>query len=230
MSIASRIEAIEQHLTDDYSVLTLAGADLTGVNKNIVNLKMSWKERLLYFMNNGTDDVWNNWTKVSGTGTTLSLNNTEEAPMSIEYKGNTSQTGTPTPSSPQDIHTVSGNNSINVVGKNLFSSQLEVGSYEAGAKVAYAGFYRSVDKISIQPNTTYTLSINGVSQKYVLSFYNLSGTFISQDASLTNGTFTSVNNAYYITIRCFQTDSSEPVPAEVHHDRSYKYCYGHYCN
>ena len=114
MSIASRIEAIEQHLTDDYSVLTLAGADLTGVNKNIVNLKMSWKERLLYFMNNGTSVVWNNWTKVSGTGTTLSLNNTEEAPMSLTYKGNTSQSGTPTPSSPQDIHTVSGNNTITI--------------------------------------------------------------------------------------------------------------------
>lgn len=120
MSIETRIQAINDHLIDDYKVLRLAGADLTGVNKNIVNLKMSWKERLLYFMNNGTDEVWNNWDKVSGTGTTLSLNNTEEAPMSLTYKGNTSQEGTPTPESPQDIHVVSGDNSIEVVGKNLF--------------------------------------------------------------------------------------------------------------
>jgi len=91
MSIASRITEIEQHLTDDYGVLTLAGADLTGVNKNIQNLKPTWKERLLYFMNNGTDVVWNKWSKVQGTGETLTLNNTVEAPMKINLKGNTYQ-------------------------------------------------------------------------------------------------------------------------------------------
>lgn len=114
MSIETRIQAINDHLIDDYKVLRLAGADLTGVNKNIVNLKMSWKERLLYFMNNGTNEVWNNWDKVSGTGTTLSLNNTVEALMKLEYKGNTSQSGTPTPSSPVDIQVVSGDNTITV--------------------------------------------------------------------------------------------------------------------
>ena len=119
MSIASRIEAIEQHLTDDYSVLTLAGADLTNVDKNILNLKPTWKERLLYFMNNGTQEVWDNWEKVVGEGTTITLNNTEEAPMTIVLKGNTSQEGTPTPEAPQDIHVVSGDNSIEVKGKNL---------------------------------------------------------------------------------------------------------------
>ena len=91
MSIASRIEAIEQHLTDDYSVLEVAGADLTNVDKNIINLKPTWQERLLYFINNGTDVVWNNWEKVEGTGESLSLNSTEEAPMKINLKGNTSQ-------------------------------------------------------------------------------------------------------------------------------------------
>ena len=119
MSISSRLEAINTHLLDDYSVLTLAGADLTNVNKNIVNLKQQWQERLLYFMNNGTSVVWNNWNKVTGTGTSVSINNTVEAPMKIDLKGNTSQSGTPTPSSPQTIHTVSGDNSINVCGKNL---------------------------------------------------------------------------------------------------------------
>lgn len=119
MSIATRIEAIEQHLTDDYSILELAGADLTNVDKNILNLKTTWQERLLYFMNNGTDIVWNNWDKVTGEGTTLTLNNTLEGKMKIDLKGNTSQEGTPTPETPQDIHVVSGDNSIDVCGKNL---------------------------------------------------------------------------------------------------------------
>ena len=46
MSIASRIEAINQHLLDDYSVLELGGADLTNVDKNIFNLKPQWQDRL----------------------------------------------------------------------------------------------------------------------------------------------------------------------------------------
>ena len=94
MSISTRIQAIEQHLTDDYNVLEVAGADLTNVNKNILNLKTTWQERLLYFMNNGTDVVWNNWDKVTGEGTSISLNNTLEGKMKIDLKGNTYQNST----------------------------------------------------------------------------------------------------------------------------------------
>lgn len=88
MSIASRIDAIEQHLTDDYSVLELAGADLTNVDKNIFNLKQTWEERLLYFLENGTDVVWNNWEKVTGSGTSVTLNNTMKGNMKITLNGN----------------------------------------------------------------------------------------------------------------------------------------------
>ena len=60
-------------------------------------------------------------TTLTGTGENITLEDTEEAPMEIDLKGNTSQEGTPTPDAPQDIHVVSGDNSINVVGKNLFT-------------------------------------------------------------------------------------------------------------
>lgn len=153
MSIASRIEAIEQHLTDDYSVLTLAGADLTSVNKNILNLKQTWQERLLYFMNNGTQVVWNNWNKVSGTGTSLTLNNTEEAPMSLTYKGNTQQSGTPTPSSPIPVQVVSGDNSIEVKGKNLFDY-----SSASDTNNTISGTYRLYEIKGLIPNEYYYLS------------------------------------------------------------------------
>ena len=192
MSIETRIQAINDHLIDDYSVLTLAGADLTGINKNILNLKQNWQERLLYFMNNGTDDVWNNWTKVSGTGTTLSLNNTEEAPMSIEYKGNTSQSGTPTPSSPQDIHTVSGNNSINVVGKNLFNDTLRQGVtgyntnvYNGGSDVINVRLTSSENGWIILKAGTYTINAT-TSQNKTLQ--------VSSVTFDTNGSFYNINN------------------------------------
>ena len=41
-------------------------------------------------------------------------------PLPFDLKGNTSQSGTPTPSSPQTIHNVSGDNSVIVCGKNMF--------------------------------------------------------------------------------------------------------------
>lgn len=40
--------------------------------------------------------------------------------LGIELSGNTNQTGTPTPDSPQTIHTVRGDNEIIVSGKNVF--------------------------------------------------------------------------------------------------------------
>lgn len=91
MSIASRISEMNDHLLDDYSVLELAGADLTDVDKNIVNLKPTWKERLLHFMNYGTQEVWDNWEKREATITDGTVNGTEEAPMKLVYKGNAYQ-------------------------------------------------------------------------------------------------------------------------------------------
>ena len=155
MSIATRIEAIEQHLTDDYSVLTLAGADLTNVDKNIVNLKPTWQERLLYFMNNGTDVVWNNWNKVTGTGTDVTLNNTLYAPMKIGLSGNTYQ------------YSTSGKNLVNIYGsyvkreaatyQNIIASD-ETLSYSVNSGVAgYLGFV-----IPVTVGTNYTLSYSSV--------------------------------------------------------------------
>ena len=141
MSIASRIEAMEQHLTDDYSVLEVAGADLTNVDKNIVNLKLTWQERLLYFINNGTNVVWNNWEKVEGTGETLTLNSTEEAPMKINLKGNTSQEST-TGSQLIDFTTLSNSNTTNSFVNDILTVNTSSGTY-ANAFKDITSIYKS---------------------------------------------------------------------------------------
>ena len=46
------------------------------------------------FLANGTDTLWNNWEKVSGSGETLSLTPTIKGKMKIELKGNTYQYST----------------------------------------------------------------------------------------------------------------------------------------
>lgn len=200
MSIASRIEAIEQHLTDDYSVLTLAGADLTNVDKNILNLKPTWKERLLYFMNNGTQQVWDNWTKVNGTGETLTLNNTEEAPMSLVYKGNTLQNGTPTPDSPVPIQVVSGDNSIEVCGKNLFDeSKLTLATEVVDGKTCYkiaginTGTANRIWDKQLKENTQYTISMVAKKVQYfnIICIKYTDGTASSRQ--FTNTTFETIS-------------------------------------
>lgn len=91
MSIATRIEAIEEHIGDLYNTLELGGADLTNVNKNIENISGQLKDRYLDYMNNGTEQIWNNWDKVTGQGTDITLNNTIEAPMKLTPQGNSEQ-------------------------------------------------------------------------------------------------------------------------------------------
>lgn len=145
MSIASRITSIEEHIGDIYDTLTLGGADLTGVNKNLANVTSQLKDRYLDFMNNGTWSIWNNCEKVTGEGTSLSLSPTIQAPMRNNLKGNTSQTGTPTPSLPVDVNVVSGNNEINVCGKNLFKNLPYTTTYyditmtNDGEKITFSG-------------------------------------------------------------------------------------------
>lgn len=93
-------------------------------------------------------------------------------------------------------------------GKNLFDGQLELGMYDTitGAKTTNNANYRNVNYINVQPSTTYTFSINGVSQKYILYFYKKDGTFISANVSLTNGTFTTPAETYLLNFRCFNAD------------------------
>ena len=67
------------------------------------------------------DEIYEDYPKITGEGESLSLDNTKQASMKIDYKGNTSQNGTPTPSSPIPINVVSGDNTINICGKNLFN-------------------------------------------------------------------------------------------------------------
>jgi len=108
MSIASRIESMYDNVDKAYKSINKLGVDLTDVDKNIENISP-----LL-------DDFYDTLPKVTGTGETLTLNNTSEAPMKIDLKGNTSQASEPTPDSPVDVNVVSGDNTIEICGKNLF--------------------------------------------------------------------------------------------------------------
>ena len=121
MSIAQKITSIEGHISDDYQGLINLGADLTGINKNILNIKTV------------LDNIYNDMPKVTGEGTEVTLTPTKKGKLGIVEKGNSTQEGTPTPSNPIPIKNVTGNNNVVVKNSDNSASQtlpLNLGSIE----------------------------------------------------------------------------------------------------
>lgn len=193
MAISDRITSIEEHIKESYQELEGIGIDTTGVNKNLENIP-----KLI-------DGYWETLPKVTGEGTSITLDNTKEGKMKIDLKGNTSQEGTPTPEAPQDIHVVSGDNEIQVCGKNLFDKTTITENQRLDPKGGnnYDENCDLSDYIKIQPNTTYTRNITA-SVYECICFYTINKTFISRDT--THATTTSPNNAYYVRISCYKTN------------------------
>lgn len=165
---AEKLTYLNETKTQLKDMLNLGGASLT--TEPFRQYVDTLKNRYLYFMNNGTQQVWDNWEKVVGEGTTITLNNTEEAPMKIVYKGNTLQNGTPTPTTPIPVQVVSGDNSINVVGKNLLdSSTFMAGSYQG---IDTTTKLHTSQALLLESNT-YTISTNLDMSTY--KFYMVTG-------------------------------------------------------
>ena len=167
MSIASRITSIEGHISDIYDSVELTGVDTTDIDKNLVNVPNTLKEGYIDILNNGTDTLYNNFPKVSGEGTSLTLNNTYQAPMRNNLKGNTSQTGTPTPTSPIPVNVVSGNNEIFINNANLWCSEWEQGTINSsGDNDTSSSCIRTKDYIPVIPNQNYAIS-RSISGSYI---------------------------------------------------------------
>ena len=207
MAIADRINEMYTHVGDVYDTIT--NVDLP-TNKNIQNIPQTIKVSYLEIMNNGIDRIWNNWEKVTGEGTSLTLNNTEQAPIKMDLKGNTSQTGTPTPTSPIPVNVVSGDNEVEICGKNLFDKD---NANVLNANISSNGTISSNKNtrtiyIPIQPSTTYTIS-KILSSQFRASVYdnipeiNSVGTNTIANFSGTTITITSTSNSKYLAVFCY---------------------------
>ena len=109
--------------------INLTGANLTSED-TFRSYASKLKKGYIDIINNGIDTLYNNFPKVSGIGSNLSLTPTYETPMKLnEIQGDTLQDGTPTPDTPVEIQSVTGLQNINVCGKNLFSG------YTKGIKI-----------------------------------------------------------------------------------------------
>lgn len=107
------------------------------------------------------------------------------APMSLtQLNGNATQSGTPTPDAPVPVSTVTGENTVKVMGKNLFNTELEQGTI-AGNNGEHGGVpldrVRTVGRVNVQPNTTYTLSVSSTLTMQTFGFsYKSDGTWIER--------------------------------------------------
>lgn len=107
---------------------TSAGIAGKGFNGNFVYTATFTGTMVLGFYSNATTEIFiRNFaisneasTTISDEGTNLVLEGTGEAPFSqFDLKGNTEQDGTPTPSAPQSVKVVTGENVVKICGKNL---------------------------------------------------------------------------------------------------------------
>lgn len=102
----------------------------------------------------------------------MDLDNTADASMKLELKGNTSQASDPTPDSPVDVNVVSGDNTIEITN-NIFDNTnppILNGYISAQNSIVKIGTSQSdrITYISCKPNTTYI-----VKRKYITSSFRL---------------------------------------------------------
>ena len=116
------------------------------------------------------------------SGTSLNISNTLQAKIkNIALEGNTSQDGTPTPDTPIPIKVVTGNQNVEISGKNLFDKDNDVtlkkqASFtgtEDNKFTTSSSNIRTLIIIKVPSNSEITLSINN--DNYIQSRY-----FISQ--------------------------------------------------
>ena len=121
MSTATKLTYLNETKTLLKNKINLTGANITTDTFRSYPTKL--QNALLECWNNEGEPIFTNWgTKVNGEGTNVKLDNTINARMKLTPKGNTTQNGTPTPSSPINVNVVSGDNEVDIVGKNLLNT------------------------------------------------------------------------------------------------------------
>lgn len=101
---------------------------------------------------------------VQGTSFTLTDAQANKQASILELKGQTTQEGTPTPSNPIEVETVSGDNNILINNKNWFNKNVTPykNSYyiiDNGNEISSTEY--SIYKLYLRPSTKYTLTNSG---------------------------------------------------------------------
>lgn len=162
------------------------------------------------FATTGESQTLSGGDPVSDEGTNLVLEGSGEAPFSqFDLKGNTEQTGTPTPSAPIAVKTVTGGNEIRITGKNLFDGSIYKTGYiiaNDGTETANAN-YVITNAFEVKPNTKYTASGELPSgDSYIrVAYYDANMGFIRRESQAVPYTRTSPADAKYARLSYMNT-------------------------
>lgn len=159
------------------------------------------------------DSIYSKLPKVSGTGSSISLSPTLKGRLGSVLKGNTLQDGTPSPSSPVEIQSVTGLQKVNVCGKNLFDKSSAItGKYYSSTGILTDFTNSFCELINVNENTKYSLKIdNNYSSNVRLNIFVFDdtnqrlaqirwGDALASESSYTNQNYTMPSGAKYITI------------------------------
>ena len=115
------------------------------------------------------------------------------------------------------FRTVTGDNTIDICGKNLFKGDVVQGFYTADGNISASNTQiRTTEYMEVIPNTIYTFSNTNNLIIDRICYYNSSKTFIERGAYLNSGTFTTLNNnCKYIRFTIRATDESNITPSSL---------------
>ena len=101
-------------------------------------------------------------TILTSDGESITINNTASDSLKLSLKGNTSQSGTPTPTSPIPVSVVSGDNEVLIRGINIFDKEtvLRNKTFTSANVVSDSTGLFISDYIKVEPNTTYYTNEN----------------------------------------------------------------------
>ena len=171
---------------------TSAGIAGKGFSGNFVYTATFTGTMVLGFYSNATTEIFiRNFaisneagTTISDEGTNLVLEGTGEAPFSqFDLKGNTEQTGDPTPDAPIPVKVVTGENEVKICTKNIFDGEtINAWLRPNGTVVNSNGDRTSANYIAVLPNTAYTL--HGTQSTYLkFTQFDSSKTAVSQQTT-----------------------------------------------
>lgn len=160
------------------------------------------------------DNIYSSLPKTTGEGSNLSLTTLKGRINVDDILGDTTQEGTPTPDSPQDINVVTGEQEVLVRGKQLFDGIFEQGiiSSDDGTNkngASQNNYMRSKNYIPITPSTAIIISTPNTSiitDSLFVYYYDENKAFITYSSASYNSTyggyvFTVNASASYIRFR-----------------------------
>jgi hypothetical protein len=169
MATSDLLNKLRTDITDTYTSINNLGGTIPE-HKNTENISPA------------IESIYNKLPKVSDIGTDLSLNPTLEARLGLIPRGNTSQDGTPTPTSPIMPKVVTGENSVKVENRNLFDGIKENIYFDNQKRFYGVNGASTTNYIPAKEGDTFTINSKANSNGIVIASFDENYNVIERQA------------------------------------------------